>query len=83
MRQPLSIRVLECRHVTDQVEGLLFPLVIHTIYEACQSRDRCLELHVLAGAVGEELRDEERLRQESLNLTGTVHYQAVLFGEFV
>jgi hypothetical protein len=37
----------------------------------------------LPGAVGEELGDEERLRQESLNLARSVHHQTVLFGQLI
>ena len=79
----LLSRLLECGHVTDQVEGLLFPLVIHTIYEVRQPRDGCLKLNILPGAVSKELCHEEGLRQESLYLTCAVHYEPVIFGELI
>jgi len=67
-------RFLECGHVTDEVEGLLLPLVIHPIHESRESRDCCLQLHILPRAVGEELCHEEGLRQEPLNLARSVYH---------
>ena len=63
---------LERRHITNQVEGLLIHVVVVTFCEASQAGDRGVQLHVLSWAVGEELGDEERLRQEPLHLTSPV-----------
>jgi hypothetical protein len=69
--------------ITDEVEGLLLPLVIHFIHESGESRDSGLQLHVLPRAVGEELCHEEWLRQEPLNLPRSIHHETVFFGQLI
>jgi hypothetical protein len=54
----------------DHVEGLLGQLVVLAVEDLAEAADRVLELHVLAGRAGELLGDEERLRQEALDLAG-------------
>ena len=41
------------------------------------------EAYVLAGAAGERLGHEERLREEALDLAGALHGELVLVGELV
>ena len=49
--------MLERRHITNQVEGLLIHVVVVTVSEASQAGNRGVQLHVLSGAVSEELGD--------------------------
>ena len=51
--------------------------------DLAEALDRVREPHVLAGAAGEGLGDEERLREEALHLPGALHGELVLVGELV
>ena len=56
--------------VADQEERLLGQVVVLALAERLERGDRLLERDVLAGDAGELLGDEERLRQEALDLAG-------------
>ena len=60
--------------------GLLIHVIVVSVHEPSQAGNGGIQLNVLAGAVREELGDEEGLRQEALNLPSSVHDVAVLFG---
>src|SRR5450631_3660755 len=68
---------------TDVEERLLGNLVELAVHERLERLDRLLDRHVDALEAGEDLADEERLRQEALHLAGTRHDNAVFFGELV
>ena len=67
----------------DHVEGLLRHVVVLAVDDLPEARDRVGNRHVLAGDARELLGDEERLRQELLDLAGARHRQLVLLGELV
>src|SRR3954454_13629913 len=65
-------------HLVDaalQEEGLLGHVVVLAFEDLVEPADCVLELDVLAVAAGEHRRDEERLRQEALDLAGPRHRQ--------
>src|SRR5271156_1124318 len=51
----------------DEVEGLLGQVVAFAVKDFGKAAHRVLALNVLAGLIGERLRDEHRLRQEALD----------------
>ena len=48
-----------------------------------EALDRLLQRNILAGRAGELRGDEERLREEALNLPGARYDELVLFAELV
>ena len=70
-------------NVADVQERLLGKIVETTIDDGFEGLDRFGDRHVLTVKAGEDLGDEERLRQEALDLTGTRHREPILFGQFV
>src|SRR5258708_31302981 len=68
---------------SDQVEILLRLLVVVAIDGLLEPADRVGDRHVLALEARELLRDEERLRQESLELAGAGHGEPVVFRQLV
>src|SRR6202041_3538554 len=60
-------------------EGLLGQMVVLAGDDALERADRVLELDELAGDIGEDFRDMERLAHEALNLAGASDGQLVLF----
>src|SRR6185436_17113140 len=52
----------------DHVERLLGQVIVLAGDDALEACDRVLDRHVLPGAAGEHLGDEEGLRQEALDL---------------
>src|SRR5829696_5942246 len=67
----------------DHVEGGLGKVVVLALDQALEALDGVLEGDELAGGAGEDLGDEERLRQEALDLAGARHRHLVLFRELV
>ena len=67
----------------DHVEGLLGDRVVLAVHDLLEALDRLRDRHVLAGQPGELLRDEERLRQEPLDLARARDRELVLFRELV
>src|SRR5207245_6800594 len=59
----------------DHVEGLLRQVVVLSVEDFAEAADGLLQRHVLSGPVGKHLGDEERLRQEALDLSGPGHQQ--------
>src|SRR6478735_12852504 len=68
LRLQLGARCLGFFDVADHVGGLLGQVVERARQDLLEARDRLFERHVLAGAAGELLRHEERLRKEALDL---------------
>src|SRR5689334_17251425 len=68
------------RHVdaADHVEGLLRQLVVLALGDLLEAANRLLQRHRLAGCPGEDLGDEERLREEPLHLARARDDQLVL-----
>ena len=67
----------------DVEERLLGHVVELAVDERLEALDRLLDRHEDAGQTGEDLADEERLRQEPLDLAGPGHRDLVLLGELV
>src|SRR5436190_198688 len=68
-------------HLVDRalhVEGLLGQVVVLAVEDLAEAADRLPDRDVHAVAAGELLRDEERLREETLDLAGAVDGQTVL-----
>src|SRR5687768_6948395 len=65
-------RFFDCPH---QVERLLGQLVVLAFDDLVEALHRLGNLHILAFEPGELLRNEERLRQEALELAGARHGQ--------
>src|SRR6478609_9577887 len=73
-------------HVVDaalHVERLLRQVVALAVGDLLEAGDRVLDLDVLAGRARERLGDEERLRQEALDLAGARHRQLVVLRQLV
>src|SRR4051795_9537194 len=70
-------------HATDVEERLLRHVVELALVERLEALDGLLDRHVDAGKAGEDLADEERLREEPLDLAGPGHDDLVLLGELV
>ena len=66
-----------------QVEVLLGNLVVLAFDDLLEAADRVGDRHVLAFEAGELLRDEERLRQELLDLARARHGELVVFRQLV
>ena len=64
----LGLDVLDC---ADHVEGGLGERVVRAGEDLLEGADGVLERHELALEASEDLRDRERLRHETLDLTGT------------
>src|SRR3990172_13012576 len=67
----------------DHVERLLRQAVVLAVNDAAEGSDGVLQGHVLARGAGEHLGDEERLRQELLDLARPRYGELVLFGQLV
>src|SRR5690606_36530315 len=67
----------------DHVERLLGEVVVFALDDRLERGDGVLDLHELAGDVGEHLGDVERLAEEALDLARTGDGQLVLFGQLV
>src|ERR1700710_2894079 len=65
------------------VEGALGEVVVLAVEDLAEAADGLGDRHVLAGAAGELFGDEERLREETLDLAGPRDRLAVLVGELV
>src|SRR3954468_1367255 len=65
------------------VEGALGEVVVLAVEDLAEAADRLRNRHVLAGAAGELFGDEERLREEALDLAGPGDRLAVLVGKLV
>src|SRR6476619_272780 len=73
-------------HLIDaalEEEGLLGDVVVLALEDLVEATDRVLERHILAVATGEHRGDEDRQRQEALELAGPGDRQAVVVGELV
>src|SRR6516225_6825195 len=73
-------------HVVDDalhVERLFGEVVALAVDDLLEARDGVLDLDVLAGRAGERLGDEERLREEALDLARARHGDLVVLGELV
>merc|ERR1712062_918979 len=70
-------------HASDHVEGGFGDVVAIAGQHLLEIADCCLQVHKRAWSSSENLRHEERLRQETLHLAGTRHGELVLFTEFV
>src|SRR5690606_23910996 len=82
LRQPRRVLL----HLVDaalHVEGLLREVVERAAEDLLERADRVLEGHVLALKAGELLRDEERLREELLDLARAVDDLAVFLAQLV
>ena len=67
----------------DHVERLLGHIVAFAFEDLAESFDRIFDLDVLALEAGKLLADEERLREETLDLTGTGNGFLILFAKLV
>src|SRR5690554_984274 len=67
----------------DHVERLLRQVIILTVQNAVETTDGFLQGHVFTRRTGEYFRNEERLRQEALDLTRTGYGLLVFFRQFV
>src|SRR2546430_1736061 len=65
----------------DHVEGLLRQVVVLPLEDLAEAADRLFQGHVLAGPVGEDLGDEERLREETLDLARPRDQHLVVLGQ--
>src|SRR6187399_515370 len=65
------------------VERALRDVVVLAVDDLLEALDRVGDRHVLALQAGELLGDEERLREEPLDLAGPGHRQLVVFGQLV
>src|ERR1700709_64728 len=65
------------------VEGALGEVVVLAVEDLAEAADGLGHRHVLAGAAGELFGDEERLREEALDLAGAGDRLPVLVGELV
>src|SRR5207248_1506488 len=74
---------LDLFDVALEVEGLLRQAVELTVEDLLEAGDGVLEGHELAGEAGELRGDEERLRQEALDASGTPDHQLVVLAELV
>src|ERR1700735_3297306 len=66
----------------DEVEGLLGQVVAFAVEDFGEAAHGVLALDVLAGLIGERLRDEHRLRQEALDATRAGYGGFVLGRQF-
>src|SRR5918993_3680067 len=67
----------------DQVERLFRHAVVLAFRNFLEALDGFFDRHVLAFEARELRRDEERLRQEPLNLARARYRKLVFFGQFV
>src|SRR5690606_18701975 len=58
-------------------------MIIVAVTEALEAFDRIGQVDEYAGRTGEDLGDEERLRQEALDFTGTGHGELIFFRQLV
>src|SRR5713101_626636 len=65
------------------VEGLFRQVVVLPLEDLAEATDRLFQRHVLARPVGEDLGDEERLRQEALDLAGPRDQHLVVLGQLI
>ena len=79
-RLGLGEHLLDAADVEERLLGHLVELAVDDRLEAL---DGLGDRHVLALEAGEHLGDEERLREEALDLAGPVHREAVLLGQLV
>src|ERR1700722_16742943 len=89
---PFAIRFLRCfrRELlalldrlfdgADHVEGLLGQMIVFAFAQTAETLDGVGELDELAGRAGEDFGNEERLRQEALDLARAGDRDLVLFG---
>lgn len=68
---------------TDEVEGVLVKVVVLAIEDSLESLEGVLQVDELTLHVGENLSDLERLGQETLDLTGTVHSELVILRQLI
>ena len=76
----LFLGLLDRADVEERAFGKVVPLAVAELLEAA---DRVGQGGVLARLAGEDLGDEERLRQEPLDPAGAVDDDLVVLGEFV
>src|SRR5262249_50785641 len=74
---PLGL-LLGLLHGADVARGVLWQVVAFAVPDLLEGADRVCQRGVLAVLAGEDLGDEERLRQESLNPSGAVDDELVL-----
>src|SRR6478735_4869478 len=67
----------------DHVEGLLGQVVVLAFDDRLERAHGVLDLHELAGDVGEHLGDVERLAEEALDLARALDGELILFAELV
>src|ERR1700737_5080924 len=67
----------------DHVERRFRQMIVLAFADGAKTLDGVGEVDELAGRSREDFGDEERLRQEALDLAGAGHRDLVLFGEFV
>src|ERR1700727_903267 len=67
----------------DHVEGRLRQVIVLAFADGAETLDGVGEVDELARRSREDFGDEERLRQEALDLAGACHRDLVLFGQFV
>ena len=58
-------------------------MIVLAFAKAAETLDGVGEVDELARRSREDFGDEERLRQEALDLAGTRHRQLVFFGQFI
>src|SRR5205085_5322630 len=68
---------------SHHIERLLRQVVMLAVENLAEAANRFLEGNVLARTVGEDLGDEERLREEPLDLPGARDQQLVVLRELI
>src|SRR3546814_4233411 len=69
--------------LTDHVEGRFGKMVIFAVDHRLERLHRVFDRHELAGDVGEDFGDVERLAEEALDLARTRDDQLIFFAELV
>ena len=73
----------DLRNVTDHVEGDFWQVIVFSGHDGVETGNGVLQGHQLAQVTREHLGDLERLRQETLHLTGAGDGQLVLLRQLV
>src|SRR5919204_471128 len=68
---------------SHHVEGLLGQLIVLAVQDLAKTSDRFLERHILPRPIGENLGDEEGLREEPLDLAGAGDQQLVILRQLI
>merc|ERR1712087_79896 len=73
--------VLHIRHATDHVESSLWDVVAGPRQHLLEITDSRLKVDKCTSCAREDLRNEERLRKETLDFAGAGHRQLVLLAK--